>query len=200
MNSFGLVSIGLVLGLVVATLVVAIAAMIYLAWQQRSSIRSVRVAAQRLVAENTVAVDKLRTEVTMLLQQVDAERMYQASLGMQRGVRQLTETVAMLSKLVYASGAGAPESSPGPTISYPTRSMDADQTSAAGILGEDEADRIQAEQWLTRPGRSWPPVTGMAAQAAQPEPQQQPEALPPVHPLPDIHDAYSDDIADTTDL
>ena len=55
MNSFGLISVGLLLGIVGAALLLAIAALVYLSWQQRASITSARAAMTNSVEANTAA-------------------------------------------------------------------------------------------------------------------------------------------------
>ena len=140
------------------------------------------------ITVNSAATDKLRTELTFLLQQVDAERMYQASLGLQRSARQLVTTVNLLHKLVYDSQREA-----APIVDEMTETMDAAEAATAGDA--DVADRLAAEQWQARPRRSWPPSTGMGMQPAASAPAAAaPEPLPPVHPLPDIGKAYEEDI------
>ena len=202
MNSFGLISVGLLLGIVGAALLLAIAALVYLSWQQRASITSARAAMTSAVEANTAATEKLRTELTLLMQQIDAERMYQASLGMQRSVKQLVEAANFLHKVIYASAEStqAQQQQAATLPSYSSVDLDANEATTAGIVGE-EADQLAFDQYYARPARSYPPVTSMAGQSVSSSSSSasvesiRPEPQPPVQPLPDLHDAYAGEAA-----
>jgi hypothetical protein len=107
LSTFALVALGLLIGLLVAALIVAAGALAYSATLQRREAKRTAAAIARILTTNTSAINLLRTEVVGALARMDADRLHDASIGVQRGAKRLVEAVNMLYKIAYTSTTNA---------------------------------------------------------------------------------------------
>jgi hypothetical protein len=103
MNELALILIGLILGLSLAL----VAGLTYALWTSARSLRQTVTAAladsSAALAASTLATDKLRGEVSLSLSRMDAERLYAASLSIQRASKSLAGQVGVLQKTLFAA-------------------------------------------------------------------------------------------------
>lgn len=111
MNSLdilALLAIGGGLGLVLALVAVMVYAIYHLAATlRRTASRSLAQVAEVLKAQE-MAISHLRTEVSQALARVDAERLYAASLAIQRASKSLGAQTAELQRVLFAQPGHAP--------------------------------------------------------------------------------------------
>jgi len=103
MNDLALIAIGLLFGIVLCVVGVAAAFLFWTAIQMRKESADSRKETTAAIKSNTVAIDKMRGEVGLALSQMDAQRLYEASVAIVGAKKQLAQIVAHLNKVVYAS-------------------------------------------------------------------------------------------------
>jgi len=108
MNDLALLAIGCGFGLALAL----VAVMTYVLYRAASLARSATAAALTNVtsalAQQNLAIDKLRGEVSLSLSRMDAERLYSASLAIQRASRTLAQQTDTLQKALFAASPASP--------------------------------------------------------------------------------------------
>src|SRR5579863_601220 len=153
MNDLALLAIGCGFGLALAL----VAVMTYVLYRAASLARSATAAALTNVtsalAQQNLAIDKLRGEVSLSLSRMDAERLYSASLAIQRASRTLAQQTDTLQKALFA----ASPASPAIDFSEP----------AAFDLNDEAMD----DQRLMQERARW---QGAHSQQGQPQPQSSP--------------------------
>lgn len=97
--------IGLFAGLLLAFLAGSIGLMVYIFRQSKLESAANQTRILRALNASTIAMDKMRGEVALALSSMDANRLHEASLTIQHGVKQFQQAVGGLSKLVFAAGA-----------------------------------------------------------------------------------------------
>jgi hypothetical protein len=194
MNELALIAIGLLFGVVLSVVAIAAGTLFYVSVQMRRESTEAKRDVAAAIQLNTIAIDKMRGEVGLALSQMDAQRLYEASVAIQKVSKLLHGTVSQLNKVVYAAvppglDMGGPQT-PGFTL---------EEEAADDARMLEERRRWQAEQTVPsvspeavsdffeqrrRNGiysvGSTPPATG----AYQAVAEQQPER--PVETLPDI--------------
>ena len=103
MNELALIAIGLLFGVVLAVVAIAAGFMFYTAIQMRRESTESKRDTVEAIRLNTIAIDKMRGEVGLALSQMDAQRLYEASVGIQRVNKNLMASVAQLNKIVFAA-------------------------------------------------------------------------------------------------
>lgn len=207
MNDLALLAIGAGFGLALAL----IAVMVYGVWTTASGFRrtvnaSLAKVAESLAAQNAV-VDKLRAEVSLALSRMDAERLYEASLAVQRSSKAMGSAVATLTKAIYAQPAAPAFDLADPMAGIEDEAEDDARVMAeqsrwaqpdplAGLSEEEKNRRVheffqnrQRDAGINRFGSS-PPTAGAGAYASLIEEAQQ--SAPPTKPPADIHDEPDD--------
>lgn len=109
MNDLALIAIGLLFGIVLAVVAGAAGFLFWTAIQMRKEAAESKKEVSAAIKSNTVAIDKMRGEVALALGQMDAQRLYEASVGIIGAKKQLTAIVNQLNKVVFAA---APEPAP----------------------------------------------------------------------------------------
>lgn len=203
MNELALIAIGAVIGASLCLVSGVGALMLWSVYRIRKDNEAVTKGIVTLLQQNAVAMDKLRGEVGLSLSRMDAERLYEASLAIQKSAKSLSVQVAALNKAVFA---GAPQ---GLDVTNPEFTL-ADEAEddarmigernrwASGLSEEDQAKAVndffatrrRAAQAGIHPIGSTPPYTGYEAMQEQ---QPQPSAG-----LPDFADAAGEDGLDLT--
>lgn len=107
MNQFGLIAIGLLLGILVAILALSVAALAYLVWQVRRDLQSQRQQLLAALTHSIQSVTQLQSSVTSALSSLDADRLHAASQSAQLATKKLIAIVQSMAKMVYADGSGA---------------------------------------------------------------------------------------------
>lgn len=147
MNQFALVSLGLLFGLLLAIVAAGIAALAYFTYLTRRDLASQRQTLLSATASLLTATGSLKSDVTLALSSLDADRLHAASQTIQRNATTLANAVNTLSKLVYAQQPQLDPSDP----DY-TRGMDVarslDQYDISNLLGrqpltDDDIERQQ---------------------------------------------------------
>lgn len=105
MNELALIAIGVVIGASLCLVSGVGALMLWSVFRIRRDNEAVNRTLVSLLQQNTVAMDKLRGEVGLSLSRMDAERLYEASLAIQKSAKSLGAQVAALNKAVFS---GAP--------------------------------------------------------------------------------------------
>lgn len=106
MSSLALIIIGILAGFLV-TFTLGITVVVgYLSYHHHQDMKIARELMTRTVNRSTIAIDRMRGEVQLALSSMDADRLHDASLTIQQGVKSLQSTVGSLGKLVFAAGAG----------------------------------------------------------------------------------------------
>lgn len=209
MAPLGLAAVGLLFGILLTILAVAVVALLYAAWQQRSEATAARTLINQVIARNTAAIDKLRGEVDLSLSRMDAERLYEASHAVQNGVRSLQQSTSTLSKLLH----GVPQAGPGTVDQYgvPNSGLAGYASGGNNSLNyypdapglDDEAiqDAATVEQWAANRSRvqydagSTPPAS-RPFEIYRKQQQDKADAASgrsspiPVSSLPDLDDAH----------
>jgi hypothetical protein len=195
MNDLALIAIGAILGMALALTAV----MVYSLWITASGFKRTVNAAlaestKALTAQNAI-VDKLRSEVALALSRMDAERLYEASLAVQRSSKAMAGAVATLTKAIYAQ----PAIDTGPeTFGIEDEAEDdarmiaehqrwAGADPLAGLSEEEKNRRVQMffeNRRRTQQGGishlgSSPPVAGAGAYASLLDTQEPAPAKPP---------------------
>lgn len=106
MNPLAYATIGIIIGLTFTLSWAAIAILIYFSYRQRSEIATSQAATRRAIAQSTIAIDRIRGEVSMALSSMDADKLHTSAITLQHGVKSFQAAIGSLSKLVYAAGAG----------------------------------------------------------------------------------------------
>lgn len=207
MNDLALLAIGIGFGFALAI----IAVMVYVLWTTATGFRrtvnaSLAKVTESLAAQNATT-EKLRTEVTLALSRMDAERLYEASLAVQRSAKSLSAQIATLQKVVFAQSA-PPAFDLGPeTFGMDDEAADdarilaeqarwAQPDPLAGLSEEEKNRRVQQffeqrrQDGISRFGSS-PPTAGAGAYASLIEEAQQ--RVPPTPPPGDFDDASGED-------
>lgn len=205
MNDLALIAIGAAAGFFLAVIAVMVAAL----WHIATGFRRTVIAALNKNAEAAAAqshiVDKLRSEVALAMSKMDAERMYEASLAIQRASKSLNVQVDTLQKAVFAHPA-PPAFDLGPdtfTIEdeaaedariIAERNRWAQPDPLAGLTDEEKNRRVslffeqRRRDGMSRMG-SAPPTAGAGAYATLLEEAQPAPAKPPA----DIHEEGSEE-------
>ena len=157
MNDLALLSIGLGLGLALALVAILCAAMFWTTWKQREQTRIAQKFLTHLLEQNTQAIAALRGDVAAALSRLDAERLYSASINLQRLVKSLALQVDTLQRTVFHQPAG-------PALDFSQAGMQ------AGTNLDEEAE--DDTRMLREAGRWQPPP----ASPSNPN-------LPPADPL-----------------
>jgi len=154
MNDLALLAIGIGMGLALALVAVMVYSLYRLVTQFRSSAAALLARVHEALAADKFSMDQLRGEVTLALSRVDAERLYSASLTLNRLVKSLASQVDTLQRALFAQP-------PAPAI---------DWTSPGTGLDDEAADdaRMLAER------ARWQPIS---------QPASQPTNQPPPDPL-----------------
>lgn len=123
MQSFGLMAIGLLLGILLVIGAVCAFMLYRSASKLEAEALAMRAQILATLRRNTSAIDTLRGEVSLSLSHMDADRLHDASVAIQRGSKHLAGVVANLHNLVYSSmasegamgavGRGHPDYTPG---------------------------------------------------------------------------------------
>ena len=108
MNDLALIAIGMMFGMVLLLVGIAAAFLFYTAVQMRKESAESKKSVAAALKANTAAIDLLRSEVALSLSRMDAERLYEASVSIQKANKRLGATAQMLSKIVFASTSPAP--------------------------------------------------------------------------------------------
>lgn len=151
LNDLALLAIGLGLGLALSLVAVMVAALLYVAYRQREQSRQAQLQITQLLQSSTQAIDKLRGEVGLSLSRMDAERLYEASLAIQRASRSLSSQVGALNKAVFAQsslGPGLDVSNGGYGQSLP------EQFTMEDEAADDERMLREANRWNGGPSVS----------------------------------------------
>jgi hypothetical protein len=216
MNDLALIAIGFLLGLVLAVVAVLAFALWREASMQRTEsknyatlildhFKASRNALDMFRRENTMQIEKLRSEVALALSRMDAERLHDASLAIQRSSKQMSAAVATLTKAIYAQ----PAIDTGPeTFGIEDEAADdarmlaeqnrwaAQPDPFAGLTEEEKNARVQ--QYFQNRQRngishfgSAPPAAGAGAYASLLEEAQQ--VAPPMKPMADFDDMAAED-------
>lgn len=115
MNDLALIAIGLLFGIVLAVVAGAAGFLFWTAIHMRKEAGESKKEVSAAIKANTVAIDKMRGEVALSLSQMDAQRLYEASVGIIGAKKQLTAIVNQLNKVVFAATPEVP-STPGFTM------------------------------------------------------------------------------------
>lgn len=179
MTEFGLIAVGLLLGVILALVAVAAYLMFQAVSQQRTETRSAIRSVAAVIQRNTQTIDLLRTEVTRSLDRMDADRLHDASQHIQLGAKQLAVAVGQLSRLMYAQQGGNSGSGYDPSLGTFTTpaaqpagyaqafSIDDEALDDARMLAERQRwNREHAEREQLRPTGSQP--SGAAGAAGPP--------------------------------
>ena len=102
MNDLALIAIGLGLGLCLTLVAVMVYALFRAASRMSQSVECMIA----LTKHSEGTIDRLRTDLTAALSRLDAERLYSASIGLQRLVKSLGLQVDTLQRTVFAQPAG----------------------------------------------------------------------------------------------
>jgi signal transduction histidine kinase len=124
-NQLAFAIIGLLAGIILCALLVASSALAYLTFQTRKDLLQQRAMLLAALQHASSSITKLESTVLSSLASLDAERLHEASQGVQRGAKQLLSAVGTMSKLLYEN-TGA-ETVPGaldPADQDYTRGMD----------------------------------------------------------------------------
>lgn len=104
MTTLSILIIGLFAGLLIAMLAGSTILLTYIAWRIHRDSQLSAAASRRAVNSSTMAIDRMRGEVALALSSMDANRLHDASLAIQHGVKSFQQTVATLSQLVFKAG------------------------------------------------------------------------------------------------
>jgi hypothetical protein len=196
-NELALIAIGMMFGMVLLFVGIAAAFLFYTAVQMRKESAESKKSVTASLKSNTAAIDLLRSEVALSLSRMDAERLYEASVSIQKANKRLEQTAQMLSKIVFAS------TSPPPGLDMtgtPGFTMEEEAADDARMLDErnrwlaeqdhDPVDPAQVQDFFERRRRetrsgihsigSTPPANGAYTSVTQGQPEK------PVATLPDL--------------
>ncbi len=102
MNDLALIVIGLLFGLVLAVVSGAAGFLFYTAVQMRKENADTQRQTSSVIADNTSAIDRMRGEVSTALTQMDAQRLYEASVAVQKNSKQLSQIIGHLNRIVFS--------------------------------------------------------------------------------------------------
>lgn len=203
MNDLALIAIGGGLGFALAL----IAVMVYVLWTTAAAMRRAANASITKSTEATASlhavVGQMRTELATSLSRMDAERLYEASLAVQRSAKSLSAQIATLQKVVFAQPAPPAFDLSPETFGIEDEAADdarmlaeqarwAQPDPLAGLSEEEKNRRMQQffeqrrQNGISRFG-SAPPTAGAGAYASLIEEAQQ--QTPPAKPPGDFDDA-----------
>lgn len=160
MNDLALIAIGCGFGLSLALVSVLACFLAWSTYKQRELTQTAQKNLARLLESNMQSVDRLRGEVTLALSRMDAERLYAASLQIQRASRSLGQQVDTLQRALFASQHGpAISTGPDPAFSLDEEALDDERLVAErarwqgahqpqpgpldGLSDEEKAARVQ---------------------------------------------------------
>jgi len=103
MNELAVLVIGMIFGGGILLMALAAAFIFYTAVQMRKDSSDAKKETTSALKANTVAIDKMRGEVALALSQMDAQRLYEASVAIQKASKLLISTASQLNKVVYAA-------------------------------------------------------------------------------------------------
>lgn len=106
MQQLAILIIGLLAGILLAVIGLGVGFIVYLVSKQQKVYAEHQAKSIEQLRQSTDAMGRLRHDVTIALAAMDANRLHDASQGVQVAVKALQHTVASLSKLVFAAGAG----------------------------------------------------------------------------------------------
>ena len=194
MNELATLVIGMIFGGGILLMALAAAFLFWTAVQMRKESGDSKKETTAAIKANTVAIEKMRSEVALALSQMDAQRLYEASVGIQKVNKKLSESVTQLNKVVFAATPPGLDMS---GINTPGFNLDEEAQDDARMIAErnrwlaqqppDEIDPEQVSNFFAQRRRSgiYPigstPPAGGAYQAVA---ESQPEA--PVATLPDL--------------
>lgn len=209
MNDLALIAIGMMFGMVLLAVGFAAAFLFYTALQMRKESAESKKIVTTSLKTNSTAIDLLRSEVALSLSRMDAERLYDASVSIQKANKRLGQTAQMLSKIVFASTSSAPGLDMGNTPGF---TMEDEAADDARMLEErnrwlneqqpEPVDPAQVSDFFerrrreTRSGIHSIGSTPPAGNAYQSVTQDQPEK--PVATLPDL--GGDEDLVGITEL
>lgn len=164
MIQFGLLSVGLLLGIILALVAVAAYLMFRSVSEQRAETRQAMQSMATIISRNTRATETLRSDVTMALARMDADKLHDASQQIQVCIKQFSVAVGQLSRLMYAQQQVNPGSGYDPNLGTFTTpaagafSVDDEATDDARMLAERQRwNREQAEEMRPNPASVSPP-------------------------------------------
>lgn len=138
LNDLALLAIGIGFGLALAL----VAVMVYFLYRASREIAHNGEQIAHVLAAQTETMNRTRSEVTAMLQKIDAERLYAASLAIQRASKSLSAQVSTLQSVIFAQPAS-------PALDF-----------SPGGLDEEAADDAAAQAWL---GRQQPPPSPLSS-------------------------------------
>lgn len=227
LDILALLAIGGGLGLALALVAVMVYALYHLASTLRNTaVRSLAQVAEVLKAQEQT-INHLRTEMEQALARVDAERLYQSSLAIQRASKSLGAQTAELQRVLFAQ----PTRQPALDLSYgmatgletePDGDFNASPPDPLAGLASDERER-RVQQFFAQRNRervgqpgsgnqqdiyaigSVPPAFGAGAYAALAEEAARLQRQQPLQPAPDLSSSVTgsgdeDDSAEGIDL
>jgi hypothetical protein len=103
MNELAVLVIGMIFGGGILLMALAAAFIFYTAVQMRKESGDSKKETTAAIKANTAAIDKMRGEVALALSQMDAQRLYEASVAIQKASKLLIDTTQQLNKVVYAA-------------------------------------------------------------------------------------------------
>lgn len=139
-------ALGLLFGVLLTVIGVAIVALVYLTNQQRQATLAMRDLTTRTLARNTTAINQLRTETALALSGMDVDRMHEASHAVQASARSLASITSRLAKALFTQPGMAG------TVDQFGNANDG-LLDPAPLDQEAMQDAAMLEQWNARAGR-----------------------------------------------
>jgi hypothetical protein len=102
-NELAILVIGMIFGGGILLMALAAGFLFWTAVQMRKDSGDAKKETTAAIKANTVAIDKMRGEVALALSQMDAQRLYEASVAIQKASKLLISSTAQLNKVVYAA-------------------------------------------------------------------------------------------------
>lgn len=205
MNELALIAIGAAFGLALALVAVMVYALVTTATGFRRTVNASLTKVADELAAQKMSLNVLRADISASLSRMDAERLYEASLAVQRSAKSLSAQITTLQKVVFAQPAidTGPETFGIEDEAEDDARMLAEQARWAGQpdplagLSEEEKNRRVQQFFQNRPRGgishfgSAPPTAGAGAYASLLEEAQQ--RVPPTPPPGDFDDANGED-------
>lgn len=200
MTTFGLVALGILIGLLFAIAAAAIAVMAYSSYRQRQEMADVTRRIMGMMRANSAAMLDMNRDVTAALAAMDANRLHDASIAIQQGAKKLDHAVTSLNKVIFAAGMSDNMNLDAATldemqdVAQPQRVIQYDQPQPfSARVGYPPTGSFPAAQNQTDPFYKW--RQDQQERAAQESGQS--FAAAPAGPLPDLDAAYLEDLADS---
>lgn len=205
MNELALIAIGAGFGLSLALIAIMVYALVTTASKFCDKLTVSLTKVSDSLTSQKLMLEHLRTEISMSLSRMDAERLYEASLAVQRSAKSLSAQITTLQKVVFAQPAidTGPETFGIEDEAEDDARMLAEQARWSGQpdplagLSEDEKNR-RVQQFFQNRARggishlgSSPPTAGAGVYASLLEEAQQ--RVPPTPPPGDFDDANGED-------